>query len=258
MFLSIDAGNSNIVFGFYDPETEKWTHEYRLETRRDLTLSYLEKNIRFYFLENGLRAPSVKAVGISSVVPEISDLLVQFSETFFHKTPHLINERSYTKLKISTARPQEMGTDLMANAAAAYEYFQTTCVIIDFGTALTFTVIDKDGKIMGVNIVPGLKTALKSLFRNTSKLPEVKLEVPQSAIGKDTIHSIQAGILFGYTGLVKGMLEAIKKEVNLEIKTIATGGLSEILSTLKGEFDKVDRELTLKGIKLITEKNMAT
>ncbi|WP_215226598.1 type III pantothenate kinase [Echinicola shivajiensis] len=255
MFLSIDAGNSNIVFGFYNPATEKWTHEFRLETKMDLTLNYLVKNIQFYFLENGLSATLVKAVGISSVVPEISNLLVQFSESFFNKSPHLINERSYSSLLVSTARPAEIGTDLMANAAAAYEYFRTACVVIDFGTALTFTIIDEQGKIMGVNIVPGLKTAIKSLFRNTSKLPEVKLEMPKSAIGKNTIHSIQAGILYGYTGLVKGMLAAIRKEMNREVKTIATGGLSAIISSLEGEFDMIDRELTLKGIKLITETN---
>ncbi|WP_186757057.1 type III pantothenate kinase [Echinicola salinicaeni] len=255
MFLSIDAGNSNIVFGLYDSNVQKWTHEFRLETKRDLSLNYLVKNIQFNFLESGLKANEINAIGISSVVPEISQTLVQFSKTFFDKSPHLINERSYAKIAVSTSRPAEMGTDLMANAAAAYDYFETACMVIDFGTALTFTIIDSQGKIMGVNIVPGLKTAIGSLFRNTSKLPEVKLEMPKSAIGKNTTHSIQAGILYGYTGLVKGMIEAIRKEMDQDIKIIATGGLSEILKNLENEFDRVDRELTLNGIKLIAEKN---
>ncbi|GAB3653166.1 type III pantothenate kinase [Echinicola sediminis] len=255
MFLSIDAGNSNIVFGFYDTSTETWAYEHREETKKDISVNLLEKNLRLFFLENGLKASMVTSIGISSVVPEINEALKTFSQTFFNLQPLMISERAYANLEVKTSRPAEMGTDLMANAVAAYDRYRSACIIVDFGTALTFTVLDDNGEIIGVNIVPGLTTAIKSLFWNTAKLPEVKLELPRSAIGKDTIHSIQAGVLYGYTGLVKGMLQSIKEEINSNFKIIATGGLSEILTTLESTFTDIDRELTLKGIKLITEKN---
>jgi len=254
MFLSIDAGNSNIVFGFYDTNNDLWAFEHREETKNDISLKLMEKNLQLFLLENGLKASMISSIGISSVVPEINDSLRSLVNTFFKQQPYFINERSYTSLEVKTTRPAEMGTDLMANAVAAYDRYASACIIVDFGTALTFTILNNSGEILGVNIVPGLKTAIRSLFRNTSKLPEVKLELPKSVIGKDTVHSIQAGVLYGYSGLVKGMLEAIKEELEGDFKIIATGGLSEIITNLEGIFDDIDRELTLKGIKLITEK----
>jgi type III pantothenate kinase len=143
----------------------------------------------------------------------------------------------------------------MCNVMAAYSRFSGPVIVVDFGTALTFTAVDERGVIMGVNIVPGLQTAIKALFMNTSKLPEVELKLPESALGKNTIHAIQAGVLYGYTGLVKGMLEAIKNETGVKFTIVATGGLSSILTSLEGEFDEVDRNLTLEGLRLITEAN---
>lgn len=256
MFLSIDAGNSNIVFGFYDQQTHKWEKVYRVPTKREITASYLEKRLRLYFLENGWRPAMIGQVGISSVVPEVNAPLQEVVRAMFHLEAHLINERSYASLAVRTARPAEMGTDLMANAVAAFGRYRSACIVVDFGTALTFTVVDAEGEIVGVNIVPGLKTAIKSLFMNTSKLPEVRLELPQSAVGKDTIHSIQAGILYGYTGLVKGMLDAIRNELGGDFKVIATGGLSSILTNLQSEFDDTDGALTLEGIRLIALTNL--
>jgi type III pantothenate kinase len=256
MFLAIDAGNSNIVFGFFDENQKEWIHEFRINTQKGISVLKLEKDIHLFFLENAIKTDEIHYVGISSVVPEINPVIQQFCKEYLEKDCYLINGRSYSKLKVSTARPNEIGSDLMCNVAAAYEKFQTGCIIVDFGTALTFTVVGNDGKILGVNIVPGLKTAIKSLFTNTSKLPEVELKMPQSALGKNTIHSIQAGILYGYTGLVKGMLETIQQEVGHQCRVIATGGLSSILTTLKDSFELVDRNLTLEGIRLITLKNI--
>ena len=256
MFLSIDAGNSNIVFGLYDQNQNQWIYEFRVDTRFDLLESELEGAMHLFLLEKGLHKSQIIKVGISSVVPEINPLLLRFSKMYLGLEPYLINGKSYKKLQISTSRPNEIGSDLMANAVAAYSQHHCACIIVDFGTALTFTVIDKMGKMKGVNIVPGIRTALKSLNTNTSKLPEVSLEWPGSAIGKNTVHSIQAGILYGYSGLVKGMIESIKKELPREnFKIIATGGLSSILVNLKDSFDVLDRELTLQGIRLITYSN---
>lgn len=144
----------------------------------------------------------------------------------------------------------------MCNVMAAFSRHAKPVIVVDFGTALTFTAVSQQGEILGVNIVPGLKTAIHSLFTNTSKLPEVELKLPKSALGKNTIHAIQAGVLYGYTGLVKGMIEAIEAETQLKFKIIATGGLSAILTTLEEIFDEVDRNLTLEGLRLITEANL--
>jgi len=256
MFLSIDAGNSNIVFGLYDTENKQWKYEYRVETRFNLLESELEGAMHLYFLESNLHKSQITKVGISSVVPEINGLLIHFSKLYIGLDPYLISGKSYKNLDVSTSKPNEIGSDLMANAVAAYNKLHCACIIVDFGTALTFTVIDSKGKMMGVNIVPGIKTAIKSLNTNTSKLPEVSLDWPASAIGKNTVHSIQAGILYGYSGLVKGMIESIKEELpQVSFKIVATGGLSSILVNLKETFDVLDRDLTLEGIRLITENN---
>ena len=256
MFLSIDAGNSNIVFGFFDPSLGKWRHEFRFETAPGITFYELSQKLNLFFLENNLWPAEVSQIGLSSVVPEINSILEEFCSKFFGSKPYLIKGGSYENLNVSTDRPNEIGSDLMANITAAYDLFKESCIVVDFGTALTFSVVDDGGYVVGVNIVPGLKTAIKALFLNTSKLPEVKLKLPESAIGKNTVHAIQAGVLYGYTGLVKGMLETIKEELGRDCKVIATGGLSQILTPLEGTFDQVDKNLTLTGIKLITEANL--
>ncbi|MFD2200517.1 type III pantothenate kinase [Shivajiella indica] len=255
MFLAIDAGNSNIVFGFYQEANQKWTHELRINTHKELSVLKLEKEVHLFFLENGIKTDEITYVGISSVVPEINHVLQQFCKEYLEKNCYLISGKSYSALKVSTSRPNEIGSDLMCNVAAAYEIFKSTCIIVDFGTALTFTVVGDRGQVLGVNIVPGLKTAIRALFSNTSKLPEVELKLPKSALGKSTSHSIQAGILYGYTGLVKGMLDTIQKELGHQCRIVATGGLSSILTTLQDSFELVDRNLTLEGIRLITLAN---
>ena len=255
MFLAIDAGNSNVVFALYDSKSGKWTNQFRLETKAPRLIAQLSKKVPLYFLEHGITVDQIESIGFSSVVPEINGIIEQFCEGFFGKLPYQIQGKSYAKLPIRTLRPNEIGADLMCNVMAAYTRFQGPVIVVDFGTALTFTVVDVSGEILGVTIVPGLQTAIKALFMNTSKLPEVELKLPTSVLGKDTIHAIQAGVLYGYTGLVKGMLEAIQVETGLPFTVVATGGLSSILTTLEGTFDTVDRNLTLDGLRLITEAN---
>jgi type III pantothenate kinase len=255
MFLSLDAGNSNIVISFFDPLSREWTSEFRLENRTSLGEAELNQRIGLYLLENEIRTDAITRIGISSVVPEVNRTLESFSKNFLRKEPYLISGRSYERLPIRTEKPDEIGSDLMCNVMAAYTRYQSACVVVDFGTALTFTVVSASGEVVGVNIVPGIKTALKSLFTNTAKLPEVRLEVPASAIGRDTVHSIQAGVIYGYVGLVNGMLDAIFEELGSVTPVIGTGGLSHLLPKLEHRFDHIDRRLTMEGIRLITEAN---
>ena len=146
--------------------------------------------------------------------------------------------------------PHEIGSDLVANAVAAHDRFRDNVVVVDFGTALTFTVIDKAGKILGVAIAPGVLTAMKSLVGNTALLPEIPLELPDSVIGKNTVHAMQAGIMYGYAGLVEGVLKRIRNEIG-KCKIISTGGLSQVMTPLHHLFDTIEPHLTLEGMKLI-------
>lgn len=255
MFLAIDAGNSNVVFALFDQKSGKWTNQFRLETKTPKLISQLSKKVPLYFLEHDIHVSQIEKIGFSSVVPEINSIIEQFCHSYFGLSPFLINPKSYAKLPIKALRPNEIGSDLMCNVMAAYTRTSGPVMVVDFGTALTFTVVDATGEILGVNIVPGLKTAIRALFSNTSKLPEVELKLPESALGKNTIHAIQAGVLYGYTGLVKGMIETIEQETGLKFTIVATGGLSAILTNLEKTFDEVDRNLTLEGLRLITEAN---
>ncbi|PZX58401.1 type III pantothenate kinase [Algoriphagus ratkowskyi] len=255
MFLAIDAGNSNVVFALYDEVNKGWKNHFRIETNEAKFSGQLHKKVPMYFLEHGISPGDITRIGFSSVVPEINEQIHQFCENYFGTQPYLISPASYEKLSITSLRPNEIGTDLMCNALAGYSKYRKELIVVDFGTALTFTVVDAKGEIIGVNIVPGLQTAIKSLFNSTSKLPDVPLILPKSALGKDTIHAIQAGVLYGYISLVKGMVETIREETNMEFTVIATGGLVEILSPLERVFDEIDRNLTLEGLRLITQAN---
>jgi type III pantothenate kinase len=256
MFLSIDAGNSNIVFGFYQQADDSWEEELRIPTKKGMKVYDLEKKLALFFLEKNWTADKIDQIGLSTVVPDLLPVLTRLCLGFFRKTPYIINEDSYGLLPVKAMNPTEIGTDLMANITAAYLRYNSACIIVDFGTALTFSVVDQSGMVTGVNIFPGIKTAINSLFTNTAKLPKVELKMPESALGKDTIHAIQAGIFYGYSGLVKGMIEAIEQETNCNYQVILTGGMSSLMNNLGERFKTVDGNLTLKGIYQITSFNL--
>jgi type III pantothenate kinase len=171
----------------------------------------------------------------------------------FSRNPLIVGPDLYSQLKIDVNNPREIGSDLVANAVAAFEKSGGNCIVVDFGTALTFTTISKQGKILGVAIAPGLKTALNTLSEGTAKLPEVPLQVPKSVLGQNTIHAMQAGTLIGFSGLVQTLISRIKQEVNSDCRVIATGGLASILDPDHSQFDQVEPNLTLEGLRLIQE-----
>lgn len=251
MFLAIDAGNSDIVFGFH--EADQWQHTFRIATFPRPAARDIEMKLRLFLLENTLKISQVNQVAFCSVVPVLNETVVQTIEHLFDCEVLMIDSRRYKNLAVSTSNPMEMGTDLMANAVAAFDRYKSACLVVDFGTALTFTAMNDGGEIIGVNIVPGIRTAIKSLATNTAQLPEIKLEIPQVVLGTNTVESIQAGILYGYTGLVENMIDRIKQSLPYSIKVMATGGFSTILTPLAKTFDDIDVLLTLKGIKLISD-----
>lgn len=251
MLLAIDIGNTDIVFGIYD--SQSWIHQFRISSSYSNRASDYEAQLRMRFLENNLKISDIGKAIISCVVPDQKIVLKEMVQEMFALDPIMVGVEMYDKLNMEILSPYEIGTDLVCNATYAYYTHKRTCMIVDFGTALTFTVISGEGKILGVSIAPGLKTAVKSLFSNTAQLPEVPLVMPDSAIGKNTVHAIQAGVLWGYVGMVREMIKQIKNEVGQDCLVLATGGLSSILTPLRDDFDEVDKLLTLNGLRIISE-----
>ena len=251
MLLAIDAGNTNIVFGIHDGNS--WIQEWRFETIPIKNQVEYEIFLRSNFLEYDLKLEAVKGIVISSVVPQLNHILTEFTRALIGQEAVFVGPKIYDLLPVTTNNPHQIGTDLVSNAMAGHTLYKENIIIVDFGTALTFTVVDKSGQVRGVNIAPGLRTAIKALVGNTAQLPEVPLELPKSVIGTDTISAIQNGVLWGYVALVEGMLNRIETEVGENYKVVATGGLSSILHPLHNRFDQVNRHLTLEGLRFIYE-----
>jgi len=250
MLLAIDIGNSDITLGL--TSMNQWSHLWRVPSAVSRPELFYGIKLREYFFESGLKSESVQQIVISSVVPGLTDKIVSVVSTLFEKNPIVLGPEIYSKLPIEVLNPYEIGSDLVSNSLAAYVRYKQNCIVVDFGTALTFTTISGKGKILGVAIAPGLKIVIKSLSQNTVKLFDVPLELPKSALGKNTVHAIQAGILLGYEGLVTSMIHRIKNELgDNQCATIATGGLSSIITPLRNQFTDVDENLTLNGLKLV-------
>ncbi len=245
MFLAVDIGNSNATFGLYDGE---WKDTWRIDSKDEA------QEQLYALLNDHLHGLPVESIVISSVVPFFTKVIQEQLAYKFKVEPYLITPKSYKSLPIDVLHPDKIGSDLVSDAVAAYNLFKTDCMVVDFGTALTFTVISEK-KILGVNIAPGLKVAMKALADNTAKLSEIPLELPPSVIGRDTTSAIQSGILWGYVGLVERMIDRIDKELGINLKVVATGGLSKVLEPLHDRFDAVEANLTLDGMRHIYELN---
>jgi len=241
MILAVDIGNTNIVTGI---KKEDW-YTGRIETVLGEPASFYQSKIKEWLSPVG--SDKIEQVVVSSVVPSLTPVILETLDLVTKISPILIGQKVYDQLPISIENKNEIGTDLVCNSLAAFNLFKSDCMVIDFGTALTFTVI-LDAKIVGVNIAPGIKTALKSLTTNAAQLNDIPLELPDAIIGKNTTTALQSGILWGYVGLVERMIERIEAEVGKPLKVAATGGLSHVLEPLKDKFDVVDRNLTLEGI----------
>ena len=251
MLLAIDIGNSDITIGIWSDE--HWKHHWRIPSKPNQPELFYGVKIRDFFFESSLQVNAVDKIVLSSVVPALNENVKNVIRNLFQKEPIVVGPKIYEQLPIQVLNPYEIGSDLVANAMGAYIKFKRTCIVVDFGTALTFTTVSKEGKILGVSIVPGLRTALKALSQNAAKLFDVPLEIPKSALGTSTVTAIQSGIVIGYEGLVRKMVSAIREELNEDCPVIATGGLSFVISPLKDLFHEIDPDLTLDGLRFIGE-----
>ncbi len=251
MILAIDIGNSNIVLGLY--HDGKWRNIFRNETKETQTELYYENALRNILLEWGISSSDIKAAVISSVVPDLNQGIKEAVINVTGRDALVLGNDVYKNIDFHVPLPYEIGSDIVSNAYGAVQLYQDHCIIVDFGTALTFTIVNKDDGITGVTIVPGIKTAIQSLSTHTALLPLVPVELPASAIGHDTVSAIQSGVMWGYVGLVSQLLTKIKSELSHDYKVVATGGLSDILPPLAQYFDHVNKNLTLDGMRLLYE-----
>ena len=247
MKIIVDIGNSNVVIGIYNQGT--WEHLWRMPTiSTDDAQVYYNLEIRNRLLETTLDVSNVQGVILSTVVPFLRDTFKLLLTANFGSKVCVVGPSLYSALNFAVPRPYEIGTDIVANAYCAYRKYGGQCIVVDFGTALTFTTVAPEGYIKGVAIAPGIKTAMKALSSNTAQLPEIPLKLPESVLGLNTTHALQAGILWGYVGIVRQLLLKIREEVGTDYKALATGGLSFVMSEVEEMFEVVDRELTMTGL----------
>jgi type III pantothenate kinase len=240
----LDIGNSDAVFASF--ESGQIKDIFRWNSKENNSIEKVLEQFEKHCIKDLEKATTIV---ISSVVPQLTSFYAAYFEAHTKAKLCFINPAKQSFLKISTDNPEQLGTDLYTNALIAHKIFPANdTVVVDFGTALTFTVVSKTADLLGVSIVPGIKTAIKALFDNAALLPEVKLEKPKSIIGTDTVSAIQAGIVFGYEGLLQNIMSKLKAELGPETKFIATGGLSVFADMFSVQFDLVNKNLTLEGL----------
>ena len=255
MILTIDIGNTNIVFGLSDQK--EWLKIWRIQTDAKKTADEYEVIFGSLFAGFGVSIHEISRTVLSSVVPS---LIRPFREMLFHllgEEPLLVEPAMYDNLPVEILSRDEIGTDIVADATAAFVRYGGPCMVIDFGTAITFTTLSESGRILGVAIVPGLMTALKSLTGNTAQLRDVQLVAPPSVLGDNTIHAIQAGLVLGFAGLVDSVVDRTEGELGVKLKVIATGGLSSVLKNISTRIQLIDENLTMDGLKYIADQHPA-
>ncbi len=252
MLLAIDIGNTNIVFGVYENKT--WVNHWRIQTDPLKTADEYEVIFRSLLTGGEIDKNEVKSIIISSVVPSLVRPFEQMLYGIFESARiETVNPSIYGKLPVKILNPFEIGTDLVANAVASYHKYGPLTMVIDFGTALTFTTIGADKTIKGVAIAPGLQTAVSALAGKTAQLPQIHLTPPPSVLGENTIHAIQSGVVFGFTGLVDSIVNRTEQELNESLTVVATGGLSSVIAPLTSRIKTIEPMLTLDGLVLISE-----
>ncbi|MFD1204471.1 MULTISPECIES: type III pantothenate kinase [Sporosarcina] len=254
MILVLDTGNTNIVLGVYEQGDLKY--HWRMETYRHRTEDEYAMSVKSMFSHVGLRFEDINGIIISSVVPPVMFPLEQMCKKYFNLRPLIVGPGLKTGLNIKYENPREVGADRIVNAVAAIHEYGSPLVIVDFGTATTFCYVNEKSEYMGGAIAPGIGISMEALFDRASKLPRVELTRPEHIIGKNTVSAMQSGIVFGYVGLVEGIVERMKAQSKVEPTVIATGGLAELIASETKSIDIVDNFLTLKGLHLIYERNV--
>ncbi|MCX8065300.1 MAG: type III pantothenate kinase [Candidatus Hydrogenedentes bacterium] len=254
MLLVIDVGNTNIVVGIY--KGDELINHWRLLTSNYRTGDEFHLLLNMLFFTAGIKPSMIRGCCISSVVPDVNPSLIQLSTRAFGFKPIMVEPGIKTGIILQVENPKEVGADRIVNAVAGIEEYGRPLIIVDFGTATTFDVVTDKAEWIGGIIVPGIQLSAEALFEHCAKLPHVDIVIPNTVIGKNTVDNIRIGLTYGYADLVDGLITRIQEEMGIKMKVVATGGMANLISKITKNIDVVDPLLTLKGLKLIYDKNI--
>jgi type III pantothenate kinase len=252
MLLALDIGNSNIVIGA--SENKQWEHQWRIQTDADKTADEYGVLFSNLFREVNLKYGDFSRIIISSVVPQLTQTISEVFEKRSHTKVLVLNGKIDTGIKLKTNSPESVGADLIADAAGAYDVFGENCIVVDFGTATTVIAVQNPGELIGGAICAGVKVTVDALVGKAAQLSQIPLEPPQNIIGRNTIESMQSGLVLGHICMIEGLVDRMQKQLGGSAKVLATGGLSEKMGAHTDYFDVIDPMLTLDGLRLIMDR----
>jgi len=253
MLLVVDVGNTNTVLGVYDHDTLR--ADWRIETNTGRTADEYAVLVRELMGLVEIPWGALSAAIVATVVPPVLFALDGFCRRWLRVTPLVVGPGIKTGMPILTENPREVGADRIVNAVAAFERHHQGCIVVDFGTATTFDAVSPRGEYLGGAIAPGLTISADALFHAAAKLPRVELVRPAKVVGRNTVSSMQSGLIFGYAGLVDSIVERMRHELEFEVKVVATGGLAGLIAKESRSIEETDDMLTLRGLRILFERN---